>query len=74
MNPFETLRVISRSEEPSKKDTADYLTLCEVGYVQNDFKKIYIQLSQDSENPKWHSLGNMSDTEILVRLIDILKR
>jgi hypothetical protein len=61
------VRVIFRSIEPSKLDTANYKTLCRVA---ND--TFYIQLSQDAENPKWEYIGKMDSELILLRLIDLV--
>lgn len=66
-------RVIIRHEEPNKNDTANYLTLCKCyKHGHNEFE-YYIQLSKDSENPKWEYLGCQDTEEILFKLIDFLK-
>lgn len=64
-----SLRIIYRVSEPTKLDTANYLTLCEVTGEKNIF---YIQMSKDCETPDWHYLGILN-TELLISLIDKLK-
>ncbi len=69
-------RLIHRSgfEGPKNYDTLEYLTLCSCGYDSDiESWEYYIQLSKDSENPKWFHLGKLKDQEILIKLIDILK-
>lgn len=72
-DPF--LRIISRYSEPSKLDTAEFMTLCQVGYPHEDFAnhQFYIQLSKDADTPKWEKIGNFETPEILLNLIDALK-
>ena len=43
--------LITRTGEPSKLDTAEFGTLCKVTNATGVI--YYIQLSNDSENPKW---------------------
>lgn len=68
------LRVIKRQGEPSKLDTANYLTLCisNSGYNLSNF---YIQISHDPENPKWEYLGEIDNKaeDALLKIIDLLK-
>lgn len=68
MESLEALRVITRTSEPTKHDTADYLALCN---VNNEF---YIQFGQNSENPNWQHIGNLDSDDILVKLISFLKK
>ena len=67
------LQVITRYGEPSKLDTANFLTLCKI--PQDNLYKYYIQTSHDSENPKWEELGVFSDKQedSLIKLINLKK-
>lgn len=71
---MESVRIIKRYSEPTKMDTADYLTLCEVGAdsVNWHYRTLYIQLSHDAENPRWEHLGVPSENAFL-KLIEFLK-
>ena len=68
------VRVITRYGEPSKLDTADFKALCRVIDETKDycFHQFYIQLSRDSESPKWRLIGSLNNEEILLKLIDLL--
>lgn len=63
-------KIIYRSDEPTKQDTADYLTIC----LAKKFE-YFIQLSKDPENPKWESVGCCPEniTYTISKLIDLLK-
>ncbi len=63
-------RVIYRYEQPSKLDTANHLTLCMLFTSQI----YYIQMNQDSENPRWEYLGPCENEEILLKLINLLAK
>ena len=68
--------VIYRYSEPSKLDTACYLTLCRVGdanTIKFDKLQWYIQSSTDSEKPNWQLLGTMENPDILINIINLLK-
>ena len=67
------LRVIRRYDEPTKLDTANYLTLCCVGSDdQKPSEKLYfIQMSKHPEEPRWILLGYTNENT-LIRLIDLL--
>lgn len=66
--------IIKRSSEPTKLDINDYLTVCKVGsdIDKPESIKYYIQLSKDSDNPKWELLGVLDDYAVLT-LINLLK-
>jgi len=49
--------MITRSSEPNKLDTAEMGTLCKV--TSNNEVIYYIQVSSDSENPKWEKLDDI---------------
>jgi len=46
--------VIHRSSPPTKLDTSDYKTVCIVNYFPDIL--FYVQLSHDSENPRWEKV------------------
>lgn len=74
MDHDQSIRVINRQGEPSKLDTHNYLTLC-MRNLDCNLSDYYIQISHDPETPNWQYLGEMDNraTEILLRLIDLLK-
>jgi len=62
------IKILSRTNDPSKLDTADQYTLCE-----DRDHQWYIQLSPNAEQPKWEYLGKLDSPNILIKLIDMLK-
>ncbi len=73
MDHYQDLKVITRRSEPTKLDTANYLTICQVSR-DIDYWEAYIQLSQDQENPNWEYLGSNKTSYILIKLIDLLRK
>lgn len=65
--------IIYRHDEPTKIDTANYLTLCKVGVDAANKNNWFIQLSSDAESPKWEYLGCLCSEDILLKLISFLK-
>ena len=63
------VKVITRTGEPSKLDTAEYGTLCKV--TNNLGINYYIQMNKDSENPTWSYINVDSEEEILEKIKDI---
>lgn len=70
----QSVRIITRYNEPTKMDTANYLTLCEVGCNPDNIlgHQFYIQISKDSENPRWEFLGYPGE-DSFIKLIELLK-
>lgn len=71
-----SLRVIKRLSEPTKLDTADFLTLCEVGMPHQKYEEHgwYIQVNTDCEHPRWEFIGTLANENILLNLISFLKK
>ncbi len=65
-------RVIYRYDQPSKLDTANYLTLCKVLLLSGSLNSYYIQMNHDQENPKWEYVGICDKEETLLNLIELL--
>lgn len=78
MQSSQPLKLIYRYHQPTKLDTADYKCICKVSsstqYNPSECE-YYIQLSLDSENPRWEIIGSMQlgVEEILLKLTDVLK-
>ena len=70
MEAVPSLKIIYRQSEPTNQDTADYLALCRLGSVSS--QEFYIQMSKDSENPRWEYLG-FCNQELLLKLIGLIK-
>lgn len=63
------IKMITRTGEPSKLDTAEYGTICKV--INNLGIIYYVQLNKDSDNPTWSFIDAKNDDEALDKTKDI---
>ena len=74
MDHDQSVRVIKRYNSPNKLDTANYLTLCQVGYegASDNMCDYYIQISKNEEIPNWIDLGSLR-VQLILDVIDLIK-
>lgn len=62
-----------RSSEPNKLDTADFGTLCKVSNSSSEIN-YYIQMSSNSETPRWERLNALQESEAIIEALEITKK
>lgn len=62
--------LIMRTGEPTKLDTAEFGTLCKVTNTTGVI--FYIQLSNDSENPRWTFVDCEDEEEACIRATELM--